>query len=237
METVWCPDRSSIINIIPDCEAHFSLWWDSPTPHHHPPSGATQGTIFGPCSILVSNRRAFRSTQSSIYMSKPPQALDVRDPIWNDKARPGDSWSTKEGWLSSSSQSPAAPLTHSASIQQMRRREREECCHAHSRVAREKVTHHRRSIIAPLLEHISDSAPKLKSVLLEHFGPVLHVDKVLRFLAQTACNRHRFYEWLLNFCFPQIAVDKSDLTAETGSSKQIVLRLCDGALVTLLCTE
>lgn len=125
VETVWCPDGSSIINIIPDCEAHFSLWWGCmsvcvpPTPTR----GASQGTVFGPCSILVSNRRVFGALSPHLHVkTSPGSGCKGPNLEWQSSAR--DSWSTKEAWLSSSSQSPAAPLTHSTSIQQTHRRER-----------------------------------------------------------------------------------------------------------------
>lgn len=112
VETVWCPDGSLIINIIPDCEAHFSLRWccvcvipPSPAVHLREP-------FFGPCSILVSNRGSLELSVLHLHVkTSPGSGCKGPNLEWQSSAR--DSWSTKEAWLSSSSQSPAAPLTHS----------------------------------------------------------------------------------------------------------------------------
>lgn len=90
VETVWCPDGSSTINIIPDCEAHFSLQWCCmcvPPSNPPPPAVHLREPFLASVAfwwVIV----GLWSAESSIYMSKPPQALDVRDPIWNDKAQP-----------------------------------------------------------------------------------------------------------------------------------------------------
>lgn len=125
VETVWCPDGSSTINIIPDCEAHFSLQWCCMcVPPSNPHSSASQGTIFGLCSILVSNRGALERWVLHLHVkTSPGSGCKGPNLEWQSSAR--DSWSTKEAWLSSSSQSPAAPLTHGTSIQQTDAQERE----------------------------------------------------------------------------------------------------------------
>lgn len=173
VETVWCPDGSSTINIIPDCEAHFSLQWCCMCvpPSNPPPSSASQGTIFGLCSILVSNRGALERWVLHLHVKTSPGSGCKRPNLeWQSSAR--DSWSTKEAWLSSSSQSPAAPLTHSTSIQQTDAQEREgnaatctlACSTEKLMIRLHSFENHRVfvinfSIINMLLKYCYDSAP------------------------------------------------------------------------------
>lgn len=101
------------IIISPDCEAHLSLQWSAPL-RPSPTQRCVSATVSGPDRVLVRDRGA---VSRPIYMWKPPPSPGCKGPNleWQSSAR--DSWSTKEAWLSSSSQSPAAPLTHSTSIQ------------------------------------------------------------------------------------------------------------------------
>lgn len=100
----------------------------TPTPHHHPRRRDTlqsavvrpsqyciSATVSGPDRVLMSDRGAL---SCPIYMWKPPPGPGCKGPNLEWQSWATDSWSTKEAWLSSSSQSPAAPLTHSPSIQQ-----------------------------------------------------------------------------------------------------------------------
>lgn len=160
VETVWCPDGSSIINISPDCGAHFSLWWSVHPPTLPPPINTSEGTVVGPCSILVSNHRALELSVLHLHVkTSPGSGCKGPNLEWQSSAR--DSWSTKKAWLSSSSQSPAAPLTHRTPIQQKYTGDREGCCHAHFHETVEEqrmvlyslVTNYLLSIIVPLLEH------------------------------------------------------------------------------------
>lgn len=119
LKGVWCPDHY-----------HNSWLWGTlqsvvrrehrlKTEHLplYPSSGTSQATIFGPCSILVSNHGALELSVLHLHVkTSPGPGCKGPNLEWQSSAR--DSWSTKEAWLSSSSQSPAAPLTHSTSIQQ-----------------------------------------------------------------------------------------------------------------------
>lgn len=114
MKMAQCPDGNSVINIIPDYEAHFSAT-KPPGCTFTPPSSAT--SIFVPYSILVSDRGALELWVFHLHVkTSPGPGCKGPNLEWQSSVR--DSWSTKQGWLSSSSQSPAAPLTNTTSIQQ-----------------------------------------------------------------------------------------------------------------------
>lgn len=96
-------------------------------PHLIPPAVQLRDLFFslsffpGPYSILVRNRAASGLSVLHFHVKTSPGS-GCKEPNleWQSSAR--NSWSTKEAWLSSSSQSPAAPLTQSTSIQQTDRR-------------------------------------------------------------------------------------------------------------------